>query len=142
MSTGKRILGVDYGDVRTGIAVSDPGGFLACGIGLITERNAERLADKIAASAAQYDVGAVVLGFPVNMDGSRSNRADRTELLRDLLRSRLTVPVELLDERCTTLLSHRILSDSGKNTRNHKQSVDTLSAEIILQDYLDKHRND
>lgn len=135
-----RVLGVDLGDVRTGIAVSDPSGMLAGGVGVITERNAERLAEKVAAYAGQYAVKAVVLGFPVNMDGSRSNRAERTEEFAALLRTKLTVPVELLDERCTTMLSHRILTDSGRNSRQHKAVVDTLSAEIILQNYLDKHQ--
>lgn len=140
MNLNGRILGVDLGDVRTGIAVSDPGGFLAGGVTTVTERNLERLADKIADFVKQYDAKAVVLGFPVNMDGSRSNRADRTEQFAALLRERIVVPVELLDERCTTLLSHRILSDSGKKAKNHKAVVDTLSAEIILQNYLDKHK--
>ena len=104
------------------------------------EMNAENMQIIIDEYVKQYDAKAVVLGFPVNMDGSRSNRADRTEEFAALLRERIAVPVELLDERCTTLLSHRILNDSGKKAKNHKAVVDTLSAEIILQNYLDKNK--
>lgn len=136
-----RVLGIDPGEKRTGIAVSDPTGFLAHGVGTLREGNKERLAERIAGYAAEYDVRAVVLGYPVNMNGSRSNRADSTELLARLLAERLSVPVYLLDERCTTLQAHRILSEEGVRGRKRKAAVDTLSAEIILQNFLDKEKN-
>ena len=136
-----RVLGIDLGDARTGIAVSDPSGFLASGVTTVRSGDRERLADIVADYAAKFDVRAVVLGYPVNMDGSRSNRAESTEAFAALLGTRLTVPVHLLDERCTTLQAHRILSDTGVGGKKRKAVVDTLSAEIILQNFLDRERN-
>ena len=136
-----RVLGIDLGAARTGIAVSDPSGFLASGVTTIRSGDQERLAGIVADYAAQYDARAVVLGYPVNMDGSRSNRADSTEAFAALLKARLAVPLHLLDERCTTLQAHRILSDTGIGGKKRKNVVDTLSAEIILQNFLDRERN-
>lgn len=136
-----RVLGIDPGERRTGIAVSDPTGFLAGGVGTLREGNqgTSRRAD--CRLRCGIRCAAVVLGYPVNMNGSRSNRADSTELLARLLAERLSVPVYLLDERCTTLQAHRILSEEGVRGKKRKAAVDTLSAEIILQNFLDKEKN-
>lgn len=136
-----RVLGIDPGERRTGIAVSDPTGFLAGGVGTLRRGNKERLAEQIAGYAAGIRCAGGGAGVSRKYERSRSNRADSTELLARLLAERLSVPVYLLDERCTTLQAHRILSEEGVRGKKRKAAVDTLSAEIILQNFLDKEKN-
>lgn len=141
--TQGRILGVDFGDVRTGLALSDEGRILASGIGYISVGGIVKTADKTAQIAREHKVGAVVVGHPVNMNGSLGNRCDRVREFAALLRERLGdgIPVILFDERMTTMAASRYLNETNTRKKNRKTVIDTLSAQIILQNALDRLKN-
>ena len=136
----KRILGIDLGDVRTGIAVSDAFQMLAGGVGTITAYNDDRLLDEIAVHIKYYDPELIVIGYPINMDGSVGPRAEKIAAFSKKLEERFSLPVKFVDERCTTMIAHSILNTTNTRGKKRKQVVDTLSAEIILQSYLDSDR--
>ncbi len=135
-----RVLGVDYGDVRTGIAISDEGRFLASGITTLRENGMVRTADRVAAEAVARGASLIVVGIPRNMDGSYGPRAEVIRAFVGYLTERTALPIELWDERLTTVEAHRILSASDVGGKRRRAVVDTLAAEIILQSYLDAHR--
>lgn len=135
-----RVLGVDYGDVRTGIAVSDESRFLATGIATLRENGMLKTADRVAAEAAERGVSLIVVGLPRNMDGSEGGRAEVIRAFVVHLSERTSVPIALWDERLSTVEAHRILSAANTHGARRKAVVDTLAAEIILQSYLDAHR--
>ena len=135
-----RILGIDYGDARTGLSVSDPSGLLAGSPSVIHEWNYERLVDRLAAFAAENRIEEIVLGWPKNMDGTAGPRAEKCEALARTLEERTGLPVTLWDERRTTVAAHDILHQSGKKSKKHRESVDAVAASLILQGYLDFRR--
>lgn len=137
-----RILGIDYGDARTGLSVSDPSGFLAGSPSVIHEWNYDKLVDKLAAFIEQNGIEEIVLGWPKNMDGTAGPRAEKCEVLADTLRARTGLPVVLWDERRTTVAAHDILHQSGKKMKKHRQTVDAVAASLILQGYLDRRRRE
>lgn len=137
----KRILCVDYGDTRTGLALSDELGMLAHGIGYIKEKYPPYTADKVAEKARECDVEKIVLGNPVNMNGSYGPRAEKAARFKSLLEERINVEVVLFDERMTTMSAHTYLNYTNTRGKNRKEVIDTLSAEIILQNYLDSQKN-
>ena len=136
-----RVMSVDYGDVRTGIALSDPGCVLAGGLCTIRETYAPKLAEKIAALASEYGVGKIVLGNPVNMDGSEGFRSEAAKSFALLLTEKTGLPVVLFDERCTTMAAHVILNATDTRGKKRKKVIDALSAEIILQNWIDREKN-
>ena len=137
-STGK-ILSVDFGDVRTGLAISDPSRLLASGLGYVSPGGIEKTADAVAETARNEGASAVVVGLPVNMDGSRGSRAQRCEKFAAMLKERLGgVPVATFDERMTTMTASRYLNETNTRGKKRKQVIDTLSAQIILQNCLDR----
>lgn len=136
-STGK-ILSVDFGDVRTGLAVSDPSRLLASGLGYISPGGIEKTADAVAEEAKKNGAFAIVVGLPVNMDGSRGSRAQRCEKFARMLKERTSLPVAVFDERMTTMTASRYLNETGTRGKKRKQVIDTLSAQIILQNCLDR----
>lgn len=136
----KRVLGVDYGDARTGLAVSDPSGFLAGGIGLIRSTYDKEVAAAVTEAAKRYDVKAIVVGNPVNMNGTSGPRCEKIAQFCALLGTMTEIPVVLYDERMTTMSAYRFLDETGTHGKKRKNAVDTLAAEIILQDYLDAER--
>ncbi|MGI6166582.1 MAG: Holliday junction resolvase RuvX [Eubacteriales bacterium] len=140
-TTGK-IMAVDFGDTRTGIAVSDAMRLLASGAGCITPGGIQKTADAIAADARARGVSAVVVGLPKNMNGSEGPRAMRCRELARLLRERLDIPVVLVDERLTTVGASRYLDATETRGKKRKGVIDSLSAEIILQKVLDRLKND
>lgn len=136
-TTGK-LLGVDFGDTRTGLAVSDPSRLLASGIGLISPGGIEKTADAVAELAREHRVVAIVVGLPVNMDGSEGSRAQRCRKFARLVEERTSLPVALFDERMTTMTAARYLNETGTHGKKRKAVIDTLSAQIILQNCLDR----
>ncbi len=133
------LLGIDFGDKRTGLAVSDPSRILASGIGYISPGGIVKTADAIADVARERKVVGIVLGLPKNMDGSEGFRADRIKELASLLEERLpSVPVALFDERLSTVAASRFLNETNTRGAKRKVVVDTLSAQIILQNALDR----
>lgn len=140
--TKGRILGVDFGDTRTGLAVSDASRFLASGIGYVSPGGIVKTADKVADVAREQKVSAIVVGLPKNMDGSEGFRADRCREFADLLRERLVdIPVAMMDERMTTMSASRYLNETNTRGQKRKGVIDTLSAQIILQNALDRLKN-
>ncbi|MBE6638043.1 MAG: Holliday junction resolvase RuvX [Ruminococcaceae bacterium] len=135
-----RILAVDLGDVRTGIAVSDPLGMLANGVCTVRMTDKEKIAEMVMEYVKQYGATKIILGYPVNMNGSIGPRAENAAQFKELLARYTDIPVILYDERCTTMIAHTILSETNTRGKKRKNVVDTLSAEIILQNYLDANR--
>lgn len=138
-----RIMAVDYGDVRTGVSVSDASATLAGESWvIIRKRNSseEIIAEQIFEQAVSREVVKIVVGYPRNMDGSLGNRAQKSERLSEMLRSLGDIDVVLWDERLTTISANRILSDAGKSGKKRKNIVDAVAASLILQSYLDSKR--
>ncbi|MBQ9735997.1 MAG: Holliday junction resolvase RuvX [Clostridia bacterium] len=137
MKTIGRILGVDYGDVRTGLAVSDPSGFLASGIGTIRPGGMRNTAIAVAEEAKKQSAVLIVIGLPKNMDGSEGFRAQAVRAFAALLSEYTEIPYEFYDERLSTAAAHQILNLTETGGKKRKSVIDTLSAQIILQNYLD-----
>ena len=142
-NTSGRVLGVDFGDTRTGLAVSDISRFLASGIGYVSPGGIEKTAQKVAEVALEQKVGAIVVGLPKNMDGSEGFRAERCREFACLLSQKLegAIPIAMMDERLTTMSASRYLNETGTRGAKRKGVVDTLSAQIILQNALDRLKN-
>ncbi|MBR6557621.1 MAG: Holliday junction resolvase RuvX [Clostridia bacterium] len=135
-----RIMGVDFGDVRTGLSVSDPTGFLASGAGSIRCKDLKTTARLVAEEGKKHDVTLFVVGLPINMNGTEGDRGAHAREFAEELKTVSGLPVELLDERLTTAAAHRIMNLTDTRGKKRKAAVDTLSAEIILQNYLDRRK--
>ena len=131
-----RIMAIDLGDERTGLAVSDPLGMLCGEAWTVEEWNKERLADTICREAERREVERLVLGLPKNMDGTEGERAEKSRAFRELLVSRSELPVVLWDERRSTIEAHQILHANGKREKKHRKTVDAVAASLILESYL------
>jgi putative Holliday junction resolvase len=136
-----KIMAVDYGDVRTGLAVCDRTEFLASPIGTIEERNATVLAMKVAHMAEQYEVGEIIVGLPLNMNGSKGPRAEKCEAFANMLSELTEIPVNMWDERSTTVSAHNILNETNVRGKKRKAVVDTVAATVILEAYLEYRKN-
>lgn len=137
-TTTGRILGVDFGDTRTGLALSDPSRFLASGIGCISPGGIEKTATAVAGIAQEKGVVAVVVGLPRNMDGSEGFRAERCRAFAGLIAAKCPeIRVAMMDERLTTMSAARYLNETNTRGSRRKGVIDTLSAQIILQNALD-----
>lgn len=135
-----KLLGVDYGDVRTGLAVSDPEGRIATGVGTIRPGGMRNTARAVAEEAHTRACAGIVIGLPKNMDGSEGFRAEAVRAFASLLGEETALPISFFDERLSTMEAHRYLTETGTHGKRRRESVDTLSAQIILQDYLDSER--
>ncbi|MBO5577029.1 MAG: Holliday junction resolvase RuvX [Ruminococcus sp.] len=135
-----KILAVDYGDTRTGLAVSDRTEFLATPVVTITERNAQRLAQKVADAVKEQGAELIVVGLPINMNGTKGPRAEKCEEFAQILRELVECPVEMWDERSTTVTAHNILNTTNVRGKARKAVVDTVAASIILESYLEYRR--
>ena len=135
-----RILGIDYGDVRVGLAVCDPTEFLASGIGNVVIKGMNDAVEKVCEKIKETGAEKVVLGLPVNMNGTLGPKAEKVARLAERLREKTGLTVVLFDERCTTMAAHSFLNETNTRGKKRKGVVDTLSAQIILQNYMDSHR--
>lgn len=131
-----RVMAIDYGDARTGLAVSDLLGMLCGEAWTVEEWNAERLTGRIAQEARQRDVGTLVLGLPKNMNGSEGPRAEKCRAFKKLLEAESGLPVVLWDERRSSIEAHAILHATGKKEKKHRKTVDAVAASLILEGYL------
>ena len=138
---GGALLGVDFGDVRTGLAVCDKFRTIATGRGFIKESGIEKTAEKVAEYAKSEKVVGIVIGVPVNMDGSEGHRAERARRFASLVEEASGLPVATIDERMTTMAAARYLNETDTRGKKRKEAIDALSAEIILQNALDKMKN-
>ena len=131
-----RIMAIDYGDRRIGLAVSDLLGMLCGDAWTMEEWNMERAAVRISEKAAKRGVGTLVLGLPRNMDGSEGPRSEKSRKLKAMLEAESGLPVILWDERRSSIEAHAILHASGKKERAHRKTVDAVAASLILEGYL------
>ena len=131
-----RIMAIDYGDAHTGIAISDPTGFLAGTTTTINSRKAEVVLEELDKLVKQYQVEELVMGFPKNMDGTEGPRADLYRDFAARVEEITGLKPVLWDERRTTIDAHRILFESGKNAKKRKKIVDAVAASLILEGYL------
>lgn len=131
-----RIMGIDYGDARTGLAVSDEMNILVGEAWTLNEWNPERVADVIAQEAQKRNVWRLVLGLPKNMDGSEGPRAEKCRDFAELLRSKTDIELVMWDERRSSIEAHAILHANGKKEKKHRKTVDAVAASLILEGYL------
>ena len=135
-----RVMAVDYGDARTGVAISDPTGLLAGFTTVIQSHNSDFVAREIAKLVQTHGVEELIMGFPRNVDGTEGPRAALYRAFAAQLEEITGLPVTLWDERRTTIEAHAILHDSGKKMKQHKKSVDAVAAALILEGYLVRKR--
>lgn len=136
-----KIMAVDFGDARTGLAVCDRAEFLASPVGVIEEKNFNACVQKVAFAVEEYDVKEVVVGLPKNMDGSIGARAEKCQLFADELAKLVNIPIKLWDERRTTISAHNILNETNTRGKKRKEVIDAVAATIILDDYLTFRKN-
>ena len=133
-----RVMAIDYGDARTGVAISDVMGFLAGFTTVIHSRKSEVVIEELAKLIAEHGVDELVMGFPRNMDGTEGPRADLYREFAARVEERTGMTVNLWDERRTTIEAHQILHAGGKKMKDHRKNVDAVAATLILEGYLTK----
>lgn len=136
-----KVMAIDLGDVRTGVAFSDLTGFIAGRSATVTCRDRDRLLDEICALIDEEAPGEVVIGLPLNMDGTEGPRAEKSRAFGQRLGERITLPIIYEDERGSSITANRILSDAGKKRGKQRAKVDAVAASVILQSYLDSRKN-
>ncbi len=136
-----KYLGVDYGDVRTGLAECDISGMLASGITTVKEGGMRNTAVRVAKEAADRNCKKIIIGLPKNMDGSEGERTEVIRAFAKILSEITDIPIDFCDERMSTMVAYRYLGATETFGKKRRDAVDTLSAEIILQSYLDKEKN-
>lgn len=133
-------MSIDYGDARTGIAFCDKNEILATAFTTINESYAPKLVLKIKDIIEEQKPEMVVIGLPRNMDGTYGYRCDKCKELGNLLKDEIDIPIEFEDERLTTVIAHDILSKNNIKSKKHKANVDSVSAVVILQSFIDKRK--
>ena len=134
-----RILALDVGEKRIGIAVSDALNLIAQGLETIERKDEEKTLGKIKDLVKEYDVAKIIIGMPFNMNGTKGRSAQLVEEFASLLRKEIPISVETVDERLTTLQAERVLLEADISRRKRKVSIDKIAAQLILQTYLDSH---
>ena len=135
-----RIMGLDFGSKTVGVAVSDPLFITAQGVEIIRRERESKLRQTLARIeelVREYEVDEIVLGFPKNMNGTEGERCEKTLAFKEQLEKRLSLPVELWDERLTTVAADQTMMEAGIRRENRKEYVDAIAASFILQGYLD-----
>lgn len=135
-----RILGIDYGDARVGIAISDPLGITAQGLETIHHKNNDKIVLKrIEEILNEYEIGTIVVGMPFNMNGTSSERIEVTQGFIHKLKCKFNnLKIDTMDERLTTVEAHKTMNILNVNKKNKRNIVDTISAEYILEAYMKK----
>ena len=136
-----KILAVDLGDVRTGLAVCDETETLSSPGGVICERNSEKLIEKLKAFIIENNIKEVIIGNPINMNGTEGPASEKCAQLAEKLEQTVDVPVILWDERSTTVLAHNLLSEADVKGKKRKQIIDSAAAAVILENYLTYKKN-
>ena len=138
-----RVLGLDVGERRIGVALSDPLGLTAQRLTIIHRRALNEDIEAVRTLAVEHDVETVVLGLPLTMRGERGVQAQKVMAFAQRLRARLAVPVEFVDERLTTVQGERALLATDTSRRKRKQMIDEVAAQLILQQFLEtRHRSE
>ena len=133
----KRALGIDLGEARIGVAVSDELGMLAHALETIVVKDTRDPIGRVVQLAKEKDVSHVIVGLPKNMDGTTGPAAEKTRAFAEKLKEQLTCEVRLWDERLTTVAAQRYLHDAGRNVKQSRAVIDQVAAQIILQGWLD-----
>lgn len=136
-----KILAIDLGYIHTGLAISDENEIFAMPLKTIHQKNRIKLLDEIAATVKEYGVGEIVVGLPIHMDGTEGDSAKNAISFSDILSNQTGLDVFLIDERVTTILAHKYLNKMHTKEKKRKEIIDTVSAVIILQDYLEYKKN-
>lgn len=136
-----RIMAIDYGDARTGVAISDAMGMFAGFTTVVPSRKPEKALEDLARLVREHGVEEIVMGFPRNMDGSEGPRAELYRDFAEKVAEATGLTPVLWDERRTTIEAHAILHTSGKRMKDHKKNVDAVAASLILEGYLTFRRN-
>lgn len=136
-----KIMSVDFGDARTGLALCDKSELLASPVCVIEERNFEKCIEKVSLKAKELGAEEVVVGYPKNMNGTIGERADKCELFSQKLAELIDVPVKLWDERNTTVSAHYYLNQTNTRGKKRKAVVDAVAATIILESYIEFRKN-
>lgn len=139
-----RIIGLDYGSKTVGVAVSDELLITAQGVEIIRRKSESKLRQTLArieVLITEYEVDRIVLGFPKNMDNSEGERCEKTREFQAMLERRTGLPVELWDERLTTVAADHAMMEAGIRRENRKEYVDQIAATLILQGYLDHRKH-
>ena len=136
-----QIMAVDFGDARTGLAICDKTELLASPVGVIHEKRFEHAVEKVAAAAAENRAEAVIVGLPLNMNGSEGPRAELCRNFAEQLSSRVNVPVRMWDERQTTVSAAGYLNQTDTRGKKRKEVIDAVAAVIILDSYLQWRKN-
>ena len=136
-----KIMAVDYGDTRTGLAVCDPSELLASPVDQLEEKSMAKVVAKVAEASKQHNVGMIVVGLPLNMDGTEGARAKKSRKMAGQLEAAVEVPVKMWDERRTTVSAAAMLSDCGTFGKKRKAVLDAVSAAVILESYLAWRKN-
>ena len=134
------IMGIDYGDARTGVSICDKNEILASPICTIKQYNKDKLIGELIEKITEYKPELLVVGLPKNMDGTEGERAEKCRLFASELSEKSGVEFVLSDERLTTVSAHAFLNDTDTRGKKRKETVDQVSAVIILQDYIDRKK--
>lgn len=136
-----RVLGLDFGEKRIGVAVSDPLGIIAQGVTVIERKTIEEDLKAINAIISEYGAESIVVGMPINMDGTKGKSADKVAGFVELLKASAGIPVATYDERLSTKESEKFLISSDVSRRKRKNVIDKVAAQLILESYLERLKN-
>ena len=136
-----KIMAVDLGDARTGLACCDRTEFLASPIGVIHETDFNEIIRQVAVASVEYDVKEIVVGYPKNMNGTIGERAEKCEKFANILSQLVDVPVKLWDERSTTVSATNYLNETNTRGNKRKEVIDAVAATIILESYMEYRKN-
>ncbi|PJC48168.1 MAG: Holliday junction resolvase RuvX [Candidatus Omnitrophica bacterium CG_4_9_14_0_2_um_filter_42_8] len=135
----ERILALDFGEKRIGVAVSDSLNIIAQSVGTIERKGIKNDLKKIAELVKEYEAGKMIVGLPLNMDGTEGKSASRAINFVNDLRKEIQIEVEMLDERLTTAQGERVFLEADMSRKKRRQNLDKIAAQLILQNYLDSH---
>ena len=136
-----KIMAVDFGDSRTGLAVCDKMELLASPLCVVEEKDFDNCILKVSELVKENKIEKIIVGYPVNMNGTVGERADRCKLFADTLAEKVGIPVEMWDERCTTASAHNYLNQTNTRGKKRKAIIDAVAATIILENYLEYRKN-
>ena len=134
------IVGIDFGDARTGISVCDKYEMMAAEAGCVHADSYKKALAAVGEKVVELKAELIVVGNPINMDGTRGPRSEKAQSMRQLLEETTGLPVMLWDERRTTIDAHNILFQNGQNAKKRKKTVDAVAAALMLEGYLTRRR--
>ncbi|MBE5879688.1 MAG: Holliday junction resolvase RuvX [Lachnospiraceae bacterium] len=140
-----RIMGLDFGSKTVGVAVTDPLGVIASGVEIIRRDREDKLRQTLARIEVliqEYEVERIVLGYPKNMNDTEGDRVAKTKAFQEMLERRTGLPVELWDERLTTVEAHELMTEMGVSGKDRKKYVDSIAATLILEGYMQYHNKE